>query len=255
MSRRTSVFGVVLVSQLVGMALALGLAVLRAEGLPTTTDIGWAVASGIFGGIGITALYRGLAVGRMGIVAPVTGVLAAIIPVVAGIVLEGWPDTLVTVGIVVAIVAVVLVSRVEDEGGGRAGLGLALLAGTTIGLFSVFIAQVSDGHVFGPLSIARATQALLIVAVIVATRSDWRPARRLVPGMLVIGVLDMTGNGAYILAVQSGALAIAAVVSSLYPVTTVILATVVLHERVTRSHAVGIGLAALAIICIGAGSA
>jgi drug/metabolite transporter (DMT)-like permease len=255
MSRRTPVFGVVLVSQLVGMALAVGLALLRAEGLPTPTDVGWAVLGGVFGGIGITALYRGLAVGRMGIVAPVTGVLAAIIPVVAGILLEGWPDMLVTVGIVIAIVAVVLVSRVADEGGGRAGLGLALLAGSTIGLFSVFIAQVSDGHVFGPLSIARATQALLIVGVIVATRSDWRPTPRLLPALFAIGVLDMAGNGAYILAVQSGALAIAAVVSSLYPVTTVILATLILHERVTRSHAVGIGLAVLAIICIGAGSA
>ena len=254
MSRRTSVFGVALISQLVGMALAIGLAIIRAEGLPTPTDIGWSVLGGIFGGIGITALYRGLAVGRMGIVAPVTGVLAAIIPVVAGIVLEGWPDRLVTVGIVTAIVAVVLVSRVADEHGGRAGLGLALLAGSSLGLFSVFIAQVSDGHVFGPLSIARGVEALLIVAVIVATRSDWRPAPRLVPGLLAIGVLDMAGNGAYILAVQSGALAIAAVVSSLYPVTTVILATVVLHERVTRSHAVGIGLAVLAIVFIGAGS-
>lgn len=247
-------FGVVLISQVVGMALAFGLAVLRAEGLPTQTDIGWSLIGGVVGGIGIVSLYRGLAVGRMGIVAPVTGILAAIIPVVAGIVLEGWPDALVMVGIVIALVAVILVSRVADEGGGRAGLGLALLSGTTIGLFGVLIAQISDGHVFGPLAIVRGAEAVLIVAVIVVTRTAWRPAPRLVPGIIVIGVLDMTGNGAYILAVQSGALAIASVVSSLYPVTTVILAAVILRERVTRSHAVGIGMAALAIILIGAGS-
>ena len=160
-----------------------------------------------------------------------------------------------TVGIVVAIVAVVLVSRVADEGGGRAGLGLALLAGSMIGLFSVFIAQVSDGHVFGPLSIVRGAEALLIVAVIVVTRSrlaacaaaparaarDRRPRhgrqRRLHPGRH-----------------RAERWRSPSVVSSLYPVTTVILATVVLHERVTRSHAVGIGLAALAIVLIGAGS-
>ncbi len=247
-------FGVVLISQVVGMALAIGLAVVRAEGPPTPVDVGWSVLGGVVGGIGILSLYRGLAVGRMGIVAPVTGVLAAMIPVVAGIVLEGWPDRLVLVGIAVAIVAVVLVSRVADEGGGRAGLGLALLSGSTIGLFGVFIAQISDGHVFGPLSIVRAAEALLIVTAIVATRPGWRPPPRLVPGILAIGVLDMSGNGAYILAVQSGALAVASVVSSLYPVTTVILATVFLRERVTRSHAVGIGLAALAIVLIGVGS-
>jgi drug/metabolite transporter (DMT)-like permease len=254
MSRRTSVLGVALISQLVGMVLSVALAVLRAEGLPTTTDVAWSILAGIAGGVGITSLYRGLAVGRMGIVAPVTGVLAAIIPVVAGIALEGWPDRLVTVGIVVAIAAVVLVSRVADEGGGRAGLGLALLAGSTIGLFSVCIAQVSDGHVFGPLSIVRTAEAILIVGIIVVSRSDWRPPRRLVLPLAGIGVLDMAGNGAYILAVQSGALAVASVVSSLYPVTTVILATVFLRERVTRSHAVGIGLAVLAIVLIGVGS-
>ncbi len=246
-------FGVVLVSQVVGMTLAIGLAVVRTEGLPTPVDVGWSTIGGVFGGIGIVSLYRGLAVGRMGIVAPVTGVLAAMIPVVAGIVLEGWPDALVMVGIGVALVAVILVSRVADEGGGRAGLGLALLSGSTIGLFGVCIAQISDGHVFGPLAIVRGAEAVLIVSVIVVRRAAWRPAPRFVPGILAVGVLDMVGNGAYILAVQSGALAVASVVSSLYPVTTVILATVILRERVTRSHAVGIGLAALAIVLIGAG--
>ena len=247
-------FGVVLISQIVGLALAFGVAIVRAESLPTPADVGWSLLGGVVGGIGIVSLYRGLAVGRMGIVAPVTGVLAAVIPVVAGIVLEGWPDALVLAGIVTALVAVVLVSRVADEGGGRAGLGLALLSGTTIGLFGVVIAQISDGHVFGPLAIVRGAEALLIVAVIAATRTAWRPAPRLVPAILGIGVLDMTGNGFYILAVQSGALAVASVVSSLYPVTTVILAAVLLHERVTRSHAVGIALAVLAIVLIGAGS-
>ena len=81
--------------------------------------------------------------------------MAALIPVVAGIVLEGLPDRIVLVGIGLALVAVVLVSRVADEGGGRQGLGLALLAGTTIGLFGVVINQISDGHVFGPLAVIR----------------------------------------------------------------------------------------------------
>ncbi len=254
-SRRTAVFGVVLISQAIGMVLALGLAVIRAESIPGPMDLGWSVLAGLLGGIGITSLYRGLAIGRMGIVAPVTGVLAAVIPVGAGIVLEGVPRPLVLLGIAIAIVAVVLVSRVADEGGGRAGLREALLAGVAIGLFGVVIAQVSDGIVFGPLTVVRATQAVLVTTLIVATRTAWRPTVRLVPVIAVIGILDMGGNALFILAVQTGLLAVAAVLSALYPVVTVILATTLLGERVTRHHAIGIALAGLAIACIGAGSA
>jgi drug/metabolite transporter (DMT)-like permease len=255
MSRRTAVFGVVLVSQLAGLAIALALTVARAEPFPGPMDVGWSLLAGILGGIGITALYRGLAVGRMAIVAPIIGVLAAVIPVVAGIVLEGVPPPLVLVGIALAVSAVLLVSRVADEGGGRAGLREALVAGVTIGLFGVVIAQISDGAVFGPMSLIRTTQAILIAVLIVVTRSAWRPPSRLIPILAVIGILDMSGNVTYLLAVQTGLLAVASVLSALYPVVTVLLAAVVLGERITREHAVGILLAASAIVCIGLGSA
>jgi drug/metabolite transporter (DMT)-like permease len=236
------------------MVLALGLSLIRGETAPLPSDLCWSVLCGISGGIGITALYHGLAVGRMGIVAPVTGVIAALLPVAAGIVLQGVPPPLVLLGIALAIVAVVLVSRVRDESSGPSGVHLALIAGVGIGLFSVFIAQISDGHAFGPLVVIRGTEALLIGAVVLVTTAAWRPDRRLVPAIAGVGVLDMMGNGAFILAVQAGALAVAAVLSSLYPVTTVILAAIFLRERVTRTHAVGIALAITAIVCIAAGS-
>lgn len=244
-----------MLAQLTGMAIAIVLAIVRSEPIPTGMDLVWCGLAGVFGGIGITALYRGLAVGRMGIVAPVTGILAAVIPVTAGIVLEGLPAPLVLAGIALALVAVALVSRQEDEEGGRAGLTEALVGGVAIGLFGLTIAQISDGHVFGALTLIRATQALLVAAVVVVTRAAWRPSRSLVLPIMAVGVLDMAGNGFYLLGVQSGALAIAAILSSLYPVTTVILATVVLKERVTRDHAIGVGLAAVAIVCIGVGAA
>jgi uncharacterized membrane protein len=237
------------------MVLAAILAVLRGESAPTQADLAWSVVGGLVGGLGITALYRGLAVGRMGVVAPVTGVIAALIPVTAGILLEGVPPTIVLLGIVLASVAVVLVSRVRDAGDGPSGLGLALVAGVALGSFSVCVAQLSDGHAFGPLVVIRATEASLVGAVVIASRASWRPERRLVPAILGVGVLDMLGNGAFILAAQAGALAIAAVLSSLYPVTTVVLASVFLHERVTRAHAAGIVLAVIAIACIAAGTA
>lgn len=254
LTRRTALFGVVLISQFVGMLMALGLAVARGETMPSPADFGWSVLAGVAGGIGITALYQGLAVGRMGIVAPVTGVIAALIPVAAGILLEGVPQPLVVVGIGLAIGAVILVSRVTDEGSGPSGLGLALVAGVGLGALSVCIAQISDGHAFGPLVAIRGTEAVLIGAAVVLTRARWRPGRRLLPAIAAVGVLDMLGNGAFILAVQAGALAVAAVLSSLYPVTTVILATVILKEKVTRDHAAGIGLAGVAIVCIAVGS-
>ena len=211
--------------------------------------------AGLLGGIGVTALYRGLAVGRMGIVAPITGILSAVIPVVGGVVLQGVPPPLVVFGIGLALVAVFLVSRVADEGGGRAGLREALIAGAAIGSFGVIISQLSEGHVFGPLTVIRATQVVLVLVITIVSRSAWRPERRLVPVLAVIGLVDMAGNSLYVLAVQAGALAVASVLSSLYPVVTVILAAVVLRERITRDHWAGIALAAVAIACIGAGSA
>ena len=245
---------VVLVSQIAGMGIALALAVLRGETLPLASDVPWSILGGLGGGIGIVALYHGLATARMGVVAPITGVLAAGIPVVYGVIVEGLPSPLVLAGIAIAIVAVVLVSRVTDDSGRPSGIGVALVAGVAIGSFGIAISNISDGHTFGPLTIIRAAEAILIVAVIVIGRRAWRVDRRLLPAMAGVGVLDMAGNAAFILAVQTGALAIAAVLSSLYPVTTVILAAVFHRERVTPSHAVGIALAAAAIVCIALGA-
>lgn len=257
-SRRVSVFGVVLLTQLVGMAIAAAIAVIRAEPIPAGQDLALCIAAGVLGVIGITSLYRGLAVGRMGVVAPVTGVLAAVIPVIAGIILEGWPAQLVLVGIGLAVVAVVLVSRVKDERvTGGSGLQEALLAGLAIGLFGVVISGIGEGFVFSSLTVIRGTQVAIVVAALLVLRSraPWRPPRDALLALVGIGILDMAGNAFYLLGVQTGALAIAAVLSSLYPVTTVILAAVVLGERVTRDHALGIALAVGAIVCIGLGSA
>jgi drug/metabolite transporter (DMT)-like permease len=249
------VFGVVLLSQLVGMALTLVIAVARGEPFPAGQDLVYCVVAGAVGGVGITSLYHALAVGRMGVVAPVTGVLAAVIPVVAGFLLEGVPSWIVVAGIGAAIVAVILVSRVADAEGGYSGIREALVAGVAIGLFGVVISQIGEGFVFSSLTVIRGVQAVLVTAVVLVTRSSWRLGRDVIPLVVAVGLLDMIGNACYLLGVQAGALAVASVLSALYPVTTIILAAVVLHERVTRDHAVGIALAVLAIVLIGFGSA
>jgi drug/metabolite transporter (DMT)-like permease len=245
----------VLLSQFVGMCIAVAIAVARDESVPVGTDLLLCVVAGVLGGVGITALYRGLAIGRMGIVAPVTGVLAAVIPVVGGIILEGLPAAIVLAGIALAVVSVILVSRVADEGGGRAGLTEALIAGIAIGCFGIAISGLSEGQVFSSLTVIRLVQALLVVGLVLGTRAAWRLPVNALPAVAVVGALDMAGNTFYLLAVQTGALAVAAVLSALYPVTTVLLAAVVLHERVTRDHTIGIALAAAAIVLIGVGSA
>lgn len=256
-SRRAALFGVVLVSQLVGMAIALALAVVRGEPVPGVADVGWSAASGILGAIGILSLYGGLAAGRMGVVAPVTGVLAATVPVVVGIALEGVPGVVVVLGIVLAIAAVLLVSLAADGGqeGRPSGLPYALAAGLGLGFLAVTLSRVSDGLVFGPLAILRAVQVVVVASAIAATGRRWRLERRILPAVALVGLLDMAGNGFFLVAAQTGPLAIAAIVSSLYPVTTVVLATLVLRERLGVGHGIGIVCAIVAIVLIAAGSA
>lgn len=251
-SRRVPVYCVVLVSQATGAVLCVALALLLGEAFPVGLDLVWCAIAGVLGAFGITMLYRGLAIGRMGIVAPVTGVLAAVIPVVAGFLTEGIPAPMVLIGIVLAVLAVILVSRVASETGGRAGLVEALTGGTAIGLFGVAIAQLNPGDIFADLGTIRIVQGLFVVIAMVATRSAWRPGNLLLP-LILIGALDTAGNGFYLVAVQTGQLAIASVLSAMYPVVTVILAAVVLREPVTRDHTIGIGLAGAAIALIGFG--
>jgi drug/metabolite transporter (DMT)-like permease len=238
------------------MAFALAIGLGRGEPIPQGADLLWSVACGVCGVFGITALYRGLAVGRMGVVAPVTGILAALIPVSVGFVTEGVPGPAVIAGIAAALVAVVLVTRAPGHDDGRpSGLPWAVLAGSAIGLFNVFIGQLSDAGAFGPLVVIRLVQALLLGALLLATRPAWQVERSFYGKLLVVGLLDMTGNAAFIFATQAGQLAIASVLSSLYPVVTVLLAIVLLRERLSRSHIAGIVLTGAAIVLIGAGTA
>lgn len=254
-SRRVPVYGVVLVSQVTGFVVTFAIATLRDEAFPGRGDLLICAIGGALGAFGITMLYRGLAIGRMGIVAPVTGVLAAVIPVIAGFLIEGVPPPLVILGIVVAVIAVVLVSRVADDTGGRAGLPEALAGGTAIGLFGVAIAYLSEGDVFAKLAVIRLVQGVLVGAAVLLLRAAWRPGRSWLLPLILIGILDTAGNAFYLAAVQTGQLAIASVLSAMYPVTTVILAAVVLRERITRDHTIGIVLAGAAIALIGFGGA
>lgn len=255
-SRRAPLLGVLTIANVIGLVVAIPVAITRGEAALGIADVAWVTVSGALGAVGIACLYRGLAVGRMGVVAPVTGVLVAVIPVVAGIVLDGIPSPIVVGGIVLAIVSVAIVARVPGEVGElTSGLWWGVAAGTTLGVFTVTFSRVSDGLVFGPLALMKAIEVVAFAVVILVGRRAWRVPRSLWPTLLAVGLLDMAATAAYLAATQSGPLAIAGVLSALYPVATVILAAALLRERITRVHVFGIVGAGLAIALIAGGSA
>ncbi len=238
-----------------GTLLALGAAGLLGEGVPEPAAIAIAAGAGIGGGIGLLGLYHGLAVGRMGVVAPVTGVLAAALPVVVGMVRDGLPGGSITVGIAVALLAVVIVSRVPGVDGGRSGFEFGIIAGLGFASFNILVGLLPGQGVFAPLVALKLASAILIVGVILVRRVSWTMPRAALPLATGAAVLDLLGNAFYLLATQAGRLDVAVTLSSLYPVTTVILAAVVLRERVTRDHGMGIVAAGAAIVLIASGSA
>jgi drug/metabolite transporter (DMT)-like permease len=240
-------------AQAIGAAGALVVVALRGEGLPTLHDVAWATVAGTCGAVGLAALYRGLAGGQMGIVAPVTGVLAAAIPVAVGLALAGLPGPLRLLGFGLGIVAVIFVSSVDDGSTGRRGLGLAVGGGAALGLYNVSISRASQAGIFGVLVCSRLTAAFAVLVIARVSGQQVRLAPSVLPAAGLVGLLDMTGNAAFMVSAQVGRLDVAGLLSSLYPVTTVVLAVLILGERVTRTHAAGILVAGAAVTLIALG--
>lgn len=249
-TKRAQPFTVVLVAEFVGAILLAVLALFAREAFPTGTDLGWCAAAGLAGSIGMVALYAGLASGHMGIVAPISAIVAAIVPIVTTIFTEGPPTGLQFLGFVVALAAVWLLASSGERNVTLAELRLAVLAGLGFGFYFVLIDRVANGGAFWDLTVARTTAGLVLVVVVLVTRRPLLPPRAVLPTNLANGVLDATGNLFFALAVASGRLDVAAVLSSLYPGTTVVLAYFVLGERLNRPQVVGVAAALLAIALI-----
>ncbi len=229
-------------------------ALLIHEPVPGPATLALAAIAGLFAVGGILGLYQGLANGRMGVVAPVTGLIAATLPVVVAFAWQGLPSPAVMVGIAAAFVAVILVSRTEDPAGRPSGIEYALVGGIGLGIFNVAVGAFPEHLVAWPLVVIKIAAFLAIGVVVMATRRPWRLPGSILPAALLVAGLDLAGNGLYVLATQAGRLDIAATLSSLYPVTTVVLAVIVLREHVSRTHLVGIVMAAVAITLIAGGS-
>jgi drug/metabolite transporter (DMT)-like permease len=246
-TRRVSVLTVTLLSQTAGLILLVAVALLWREGWPAGSDVIWGALAGIFGFIGLIGLYRAMAIGQMGIAAPVTAVMSAGLPMVVGAVTQGWPDATRQVGFVLALVGIWFISRPQQAGGRPAGLGLALLAGCGFGGFLICIAQVQESSVFWPLAAARLVAIAIMLVVSLISRKRIIPSQAIMPLILLTGVMDAGGNAFFVLAEQAGRLDVAATLASLYPATTVILALVVLKERLVFWQGIGVLLALIAV--------
>jgi drug/metabolite transporter (DMT)-like permease len=252
-SRRASAQVVVAGSQAAGLVILLVL-LPWFGGAPTATDLLLGAAAGACGGAGLFVFYRAMAGGVMSVVAPTTGVCAAAVPVLSGLALGERIGVAASVGIVLALVAVLLVAA---EGGlaslravRPAALGPALVAGLLFGLFFVFLHSTRPHAELAPLVAARVASVLLVGVAALAARRGIRVPRRVLPVVVAAGIGDVTANALYLIATQHGQLAVTGVLASLYPASTVVLAQLVLHERLVRTQAAGLAAAAAAVVLI-----
>jgi len=251
-AKKADVFRIVAVAHAFGLAAMLLMAWVTHEAVPPRIDLIWGGIAGLAGAFGIAALYKALAIGRMGIIAPVAGVITAALPVLVGIATLGLPPVIQLAGFGLALVSIWLVARPDGQIDTHRGLGLAILAGICFGLFLVAGKQAGPHAVFWPMVVARAASVIVMGAISLLFVSDARPLRPAMVAILLCGLLDSMGNAAFIAATRHGRLDVAAVLSSLYPASTVILARVVLKERVSRMQGLGIAGALVAIALISA---
>jgi drug/metabolite transporter (DMT)-like permease len=220
------------------------------EHVPPLSSFGWGVIAGITDAFGVAALYKGLSTGRMGVVAPVASVITAVLPVLFGIGIEGMPGRIQLLGFALAVVSIWLITRPDGELDSRRGLGLALLAGLMFSLLLISGKEAGRHAVLWPLVSARAASTVLMFSIVAFSPRDGRPLKPVLVPIVLSGVLDSLANAMFIAATRHGRLDVAAVLSSLYPASTVILARVLLKEKISRTQAVGIvgALAAVAVI-------
>lgn len=239
-----------------GLVGLFGLALL-VEGTLPVPDAVLAGLGGVGGAVGVGVLYRGLSIGTISVVAPITGVLAASLPVLVGVLQGERPAPLVWVGIVAALGSIVLVAREEPVDGTRPFNRRAMVyaVGAGFGFATIFLVldAMPDGSGLWPLIPLKLGGLLAAIAWIAVGRQPARPGPGTGALVLGVGLLDNAANVAYLFASRTSLLSIVAVLASLYPAFTVLLARVVLHERLQRVQLVGLALSGIGVGLIAAG--
>jgi len=248
-SRRHSSWHVVLVGQATG-GLVMLVAGMMLPGSLVTTDFAWALLAGVSSATGSIFLFRGLARGRMVLVAPISAVGAAALPVLVGVAIGERPSWLVWVGVLTALPGIWLVSRdttSDRPAGTRGALIDGATAGAGFGILFVALGQISDNAGLLPLAANQLVGAIATLVVVISLRQPWRPRRGVVGWGSASGVLGASGTLAFMVATETTSLGIAAVLASLYPAITVLLAASVLRERIDTGQRTGIGVCTIAV--------
>ena len=256
-SRVRPLVTVLLIAQVAAVAIGIAFVVASSDPFPDFEPAALATGAGVAGCAALAAFYRGLAIGTMSIVAPVSATGAAV-PVLVGLAQGERPGALQVAGIAIAMVGIVLAAR-EPSGAApsravRTSLALAGLAALGFGTFFVLIDRATElGGAPWSLLLVRAGELILLGMLALATRPRMPSGVRDAWPLLVIGVLDFSATAFFALATEEGLLSVVSVVGSLYPAVTVVLARVVLAERVARSQEVGVVLTLAGVVAISAG--
>jgi drug/metabolite transporter (DMT)-like permease len=259
-TRRAGTIPVVILSQASGLILLALVLPLLSDSSPSRADLLWGVLAGLTGGIGVALLYRALAIGVMAVVAPTTAVCAVTIPVVVSVLLGERPGPLAAIGMALGIGSIVLVSQQSpavhsDPASSTApargsGVGTALASGVLIGFFFLTLARTGSNAGMWPILVARLVSVTLFTSLALSRRISIRMPSRMAVLALVCGVIDMLANVLYLLAAREGPLSIVVTLSSLYPASTVLLARIVLGERLNWLQSLGVGCALAAVVLI-----
>lgn len=256
MSRRTTMWAVAVAAQVAAAVLTTALALVF-TGDPSATDWLWALGAGVGSGGGTVFLYRGLGSGRMGVVAPLSAVGAALVPLVVGVVAGERPGALTWTGVGLALPGVWLVARTRDTGAATNSAAQdvvnGLLAGLGFGVLFAALGQVPEQAGLGPLALTQCSAVVVTIGAAMALRAAWLPRDRAALTATLAGVLSTAATLMFLLATQSGLLTVAGVLAALYPAATVVLAAVVLREAIHRHQAVGLVLTAVAVAFVAAG--
>jgi drug/metabolite transporter (DMT)-like permease len=264
-SRRASVWSVAVVLQ-ASSAVCTALVSPFVGGAVTVTDLGWATLSGVGSGVGVCFLFRGLSRGRMAVVAPLSAVGAAVLPLVVALLAGERPSALDLVALSVALPGIWLVSsseagqadRSDEDASGlearTAGVADGLVAGVGFGVMFVALAQVGDGSGLWPVAHGQLVSAVTAVGLALGLRASWRPAtRRHMVAAAAGGPLGALAVVAFTLSARGGLLSVSAVLSSLYPAATILLAATVLHERIRRPQLLGLLLCGVTVSLLALG--
>jgi drug/metabolite transporter (DMT)-like permease len=251
-SRKTGVYRTVVYAEIIGASLLLVVASIVRQPVPSWNIWVLSIIAGAFGTTGLLLLYYSMTKGMMSIAAPVSALLAALLPVIIGLFTESLPTLLTFVGFAFALAAIWLISQskdgVKDILSHIADLRLPLLAGIGFGFYFVLIHAATRTALLWPMTASRLGGVIILVLYMTVRREKWKVEGNAWSMIALNGILDIGGNLFFILAGQTGRLDISAVLSSLYPGSTVILAWILLKERLSRTQWIGIAAAMIAII-------